>query len=343
VLDSLPVDNVLISTDGVQKVAEGRHSKARHRQSRPKVIQPGLAKVAIPGAAVALVATGSAAALPSKHVEFDPSIASSSLQLARDTTISRDAYRPPITPATPAKPKPAPKPTPTAKHLKKQAPIPKPTPTKTRASEKVNTTPAPPKITGTKYTTTDLNLWSLPLTGVLLDVLPKGTKVSVTGKVDGIWAEVVSDGKSRWVKAQYLSATKPVASTAGTISQAACKSGSGVEDGLTEDAIRVHRAICAKFPDITSYGGLRSGDSGSEHSTGHALDIMVSGSEGQEVADWLKANYKKLGVSQLIWQQHIWTVQRSSEGWRAMEDRGSTTANHYDHVHVTVYGNSGTV
>ncbi|MET9270035.1 SH3 domain-containing protein [Kribbella sp. NPDC003557] len=306
------------------------------------MIQPGIAKVAIPGAAVAMVATGSAAALPSQQVHLDPSIASSSLQLSRDTTISRDALRPPISvPSTTPSAAPKPKPSPTAKHLKKQAPIPKPTAAKTRAAQELNA--APPKISGTKYTTTDVNLWSLPLTGVLLDVLPKGTKVSVTGKVDGIWAEVVSDGKSRWVKAQYLSATKPVASTAGTISQAACQSGSGVEDGLTQDAIRVHRAICAKFPDITSYGGLRSGDSGSEHSTGHALDIMVSGAEGQEVADWLKANYKKLGVSQLIWQQHIWTVQRSSEGWRAMEDRGGATANHYDHVHVTVYGNSGTV
>jgi len=306
------------------------------------VIQPGIAKVAIPGAAVAMVATGSAAALPSHHVQLDPSIASSSLQLSRDTTVSRDALRPPIsiTSTTPTA-APKPKPSPTAKHLKKQAPIPKPTAAKTRAAQELNA--APPKITGTKYTTTDVNLWTLPLTGVLLDVLPKGTKVSVTGKVDGLYAEVVSDGKSRWVKAQYLSATKPVASTSGSISQAACASGSGVEDGLTQDAIRVHRAICAKFPDITSYGGLRSGDSGSEHSTGHALDIMVSGAEGQEVADWLKANYKKLGVSQLIWQQHIWTVQRSSEGWRAMEDRGGATANHYDHVHVTVYGNSGTV
>jgi len=325
-------------------VAAGRHKQARHRQSRPKVIQPGIAKVAIPGAAVAMVATGSAAALPSHHVQLDPSIASSSLQLSRDTTVSRDALRPPIsiTSTTPtAAPKPKAKPSPTAKHLKKQAPIPKPTAAKTRAAQELNA--APPKITGTKYTTTDVNLWTLPLTGVLLDVLPKGTKVSVTGKVDGLYAEVVSDGKSRWVKAQYLSATKPVASTSGSISQAACASGSGVEDGLTQDAIRVHRAICAKFPDITSYGGLRSGDSGSEHSTGHALDIMVSGAEGQEVADWLKANYKKLGVSQLIWQQHIWTVQRSSEGWRAMEDRGGATANHYDHVHVTVYGNSGTV
>ncbi|MEU4291072.1 SH3 domain-containing protein [Kribbella sp. NPDC026596] len=298
--------------------------------------------MAIPGAAVALVVTGSAAALPDQHVKFDTSIASSSLQLSREAQVSRDALRPPLDVAPSQTPAPKPKSTPSAKHLKKAAPIPKPTATKTRAAASAT----PPKVMGSKYTTTDVNLWSLPLTGVLLDVLPKGTKVSVTGKIDGIWAEVVSDNKSRWVKAAYLSATKPVASTtstSGSISQAACKSGSSVEDGLTQDAIRVHRAICAKFPDITSYGGLRSGDSGSEHSTGHALDIMVSGSEGQEVADWLHANYKKLGVSQLIWQQHIWTVQRGSEGWRAMEDRGSTTANHYDHVHVTVYGNSGTV
>ncbi|WP_350279735.1 SH3 domain-containing protein [Kribbella sp. HUAS MG21] len=309
------------------------------------MIQPGIAKVAIPGAAVAMVATGSAAAIPSQQIQIDPSIASSSLQLSRETTISRDALRPPISttpaPAPSATPKPRPKPSPTARHLKKQAPIPKPTATKTRATQEVNA--APPKISGSKYTTTDVNLWSLPLTGILLDVLPKGTKVSVTGKIDGIWAEVVRDGKSRWVKAQYLSATKPVASTAGTISQAPCKSGSGVEDGLTQDAIRVHRAVCAKFPDITSYGGLRAGDTGSEHSTGRALDIMVSGSRGQEIADWLKANYKKLGISELIWSQQIWTVQRSSEGWRGMEDRGGATANHYDHVHVSVYGNSGTV
>ncbi|MEU4604925.1 SH3 domain-containing protein [Kribbella sp. NPDC023972] len=295
--------------------------------------------MAIPGAAVALVATGSAAALPDQELKLSTPISSSSLQLERESTISRDAFRPPLNVSTP-KPKAA---APTAKHLKKQAPIPKPTATKTRAAAKA---PTPPKVMGSKYTTTDLNVWSMPVVGTLLDVIPKGTKVSVTGKVDGIWAEIVRDNKSRWVKAQYLSATKPVASTAstaGTISQAACKSGSAVEDGLTQDAIRVHRAVCAKFPNITSYGGLRAGDSGSEHSTGRALDIMVSGSEGDEVAAWLKANYKKLGISELIWSQRIWTVQRSSEGWRAMEDRGGVTANHYDHVHVSVYGNSGTV
>ena len=295
--------------------------------------------MAIPGAAVALVATGSAAALPDNEVKLDTPIASSSLQLARESAVSRDALRPPLNLST-AKPKPKAA-APTAKHLKKQAPIPKPTATKTRAVAAAAATP--PKVIGSKYTTTDVNVWSAPVVGTLLDVIPKASKVSVTGKVDGIWAEIVRDGKSRWVKAQYLAATKPVASTAGTISQAACKHGSSVESGLTEDAIRVHRAVCAKFPNITSYGGMRAGDSGSEHSSGRALDIMVSGSEGKEVADWLKANYKKLGVSELIYQQQIWTVQRSSEGWRGMEDRGGATANHMDHVHVSVYGSSGTV
>jgi hypothetical protein len=30
-------------------------------------------------------------------------------------------------------------------------------------------------------------------------------------------------------------------------------------------------------------------------------------------------------------------------GWRPMDDRGSSTANHMDHVHVTTFGNRGTL
>jgi hypothetical protein len=126
------------------------------------------------------------------------------------------------------------------------------------------------------------------------------------------------------------------------ISQAACASGSAVEAGLTKDAIRVHRAVCALFSGVSGWGG-RTG-SGGEHSTGQALDIMIPNSSvGQAIANYVRANAKALGVSEVIWSQKIWTVQRSGEGWRAMSDRGSPTANHYDHVHVTVYGSSGTV
>jgi hypothetical protein len=109
-----------------------------------------------------------------------------------------------------------------------------------------------------------------------------------------------------------------------------------VESGLVANAVAVHRAVCAAFPQVTSFGGVRPGDSGA-HGSGQALDIMVTGSTGDQIATWLRDNASRLGVSEVIWSQRIWTVQRSAEGWRWMEDRGSTTANHYDHVHATVY------
>ncbi len=64
---------------------------------------------------------------------------------------------------------------------------------------------------------------------------------------------------------------------------------------------------------------------------------MVSGEEGYQVAEFIRKYYQELGVSYIIYSQQIWSVERSSEGWRGMSDRGSTTANHYDHVHVTTY------
>lgn len=121
------------------------------------------------------------------------------------------------------------------------------------------------------------------------------------------------------------------------ISGAPCSSGSGVEAGLTSNAIDVHRAVCAQFPETGLFGGLRPGDDG-EHGEGRALDIMVSDSSlGDAIAEWVRANAGTLGVSEILWSQQIWTVERASEGWRPMEDMGSPTANHEDHVHVTVY------
>jgi hypothetical protein len=134
---------------------------------------------------------------------------------------------------------------------------------------------------------------------------------------------------------------KATTTTPTGISMAPCADGSAVESGLTRDAIRVHRAVCAAFPSVTGWGGTRG--TGDYHGTGQALDIMIPNSSvGQAIANYVRANAKALGVSEVIWAQHIWTVQRSSEGWRPMSDRGSATANHYDHVHVSVYGNSGT-
>lgn len=195
----------------------------------------------------------------------------------------------------------------------------------------------PPKAVGKRFVTTDLNIRTTPSeTAKVVNVLSTGSRVAITAKSKGQWAELAYKGKSRWVKAEYLAKNKPKPEEkkAGGISGAPCKSGSEVEEGLQPDAVKVHRAVCANFPDVSSYGGMRTDG---EHGDGQALDIMVSGDAlGDEIADWVRANAGKLGVTEVIWSQQIWTTQRGSEGWRSMEDRGSPTANHMDHVHVTV-------
>jgi Bacterial SH3 domain len=218
-----------------------------------------------------------------------------------------------------------------------------------RSEGRVRLEEKPPEVTGHKFATTRLNVRAEPSEKApLLDVLEWAEKIAVSGETEGEWAEVVIDEKSFWVHKAYLAEEKPkpepepepeeesAESAPVGISAAECPSGSDVESGLAANAISVHRAVCAAFPEVTSYGGVRPGDDG-EHGTGQALDIMITGSTGDQIAEFVRANASELGVSEVLWSQQIWTVDRSSEGWRYMEDRGSTTANHYDHVHVTVY------
>jgi hypothetical protein len=52
---------------------------------------------------------------------------------------------------------------------------------------------------------------------------------------------------------------------------------------------------------------------------------------GDAIAACALENMKALGVTYVIYQQRI----DDGSGWRVMEDRGSPTANHEDHVHVS--------
>ncbi|WP_152365462.1 SH3 domain-containing protein [Microlunatus speluncae] len=205
------------------------------------------------------------------------------------------------------------------------------------------------EVVGDRYVTTALNLRVQPSSdGEIVKVLPEGEKVEATSTKEGDYTLVIYSDDPRWLATEYLSKTKPEpreddsdSSGSDEFSMEPCPSGSKMEEGLTEDGIRVHRAICHQFPSVKDYGGVRSAAYG-YHGSGRAVDAMVDGDLGWEVARWVRANAKKLGVMEVIHAQKIWTVQRSSEGWRSMEDRGSATANHYDHVHVSVYGSSGT-
>ncbi|WP_051209447.1 M23 family metallopeptidase [Propionicicella superfundia] len=94
---------------------------------------------------------------------------------------------------------------------------------------------------------------------------------------------------------------------------------------------------------ITDIGGVRE-DSVPDHPSGLALDFMVyrDRATGDRLAAYIVGHAREFDVQYLIWQQRIWNIDRADEGWRAMEDRGSDTANHKDHVHVTMKA-SGTV
>ncbi len=224
-----------------------------------------------------------------------------------------------------------------------------------------------PVVRGHRFTTAVLKLREEPRArAASRAVVPARAKVAVTGERRGAYAQVMRAGTTFWVTGAYLvknkppkpkpepkpeptaPATSPSASSSGAtditpstpapatggVTTAPCARGSAVEAGLTSAAITVYRTVCARFPSIVTYGGRR-GDG--EHVSGKAIDVMVSGSLGFEVAEFLRANAGTLGLYDVIYSQRIWTQQRSGEGWRSMSDRGSTTANHNDHVHVAVY------
>lgn len=91
--------------------------------------------------------------------------------------------------------------------------------------------------------------------------------------------------------------------------------------------------IAPQFGITTVYGLGERTTPGSDHPLGLALDFMVSDDRGTQLADYVIANAVRLHVSYLIWRQQINSVDGG--GWEPMEDRGSITANHFDHVHVS--------
>ncbi len=120
------------------------------------------------------------------------------------------------------------------------------------------------------------------------------------------------------------------------------KSYRATERGLTAKTKRVHRALRAKFPQINRVLGKRAASSG-EHSKGRALDVMLPNWKaskgkalGKRIARWARSRAGSLKIWYVIYNQRIWNVQRKGDGWRRMRDGGSATANHRNHVHISV-------
>jgi uncharacterized protein YgiM (DUF1202 family) len=195
--------------------------------------------------------------------------------------------------------------------------------------------PGLPRVTGTRYATTALDIRSTSADRyTAITEVPRGTALSITGKVVDGRMQVVWGKAVRWVTAKYLSTSRP---------SVADGAGASVERGLKPNAIKVHRAARVRFPQLSTYYGVRP-DSIPDHPSGRALDLMIPNytsakgkALGGEVAAWARANARSLGIQYVIWNQRIWNIQRDREGWRPMADRGGDSANHKNHVHVTVY------
>ena len=194
--------------------------------------------------------------------------------------------------------------------------------------------PPLPAVKGIRYATADLIIRTTSGSDFVdLGDIPKGTRISITGVEKNKRAQIIWKNAVRWVTAQYLSTTKP--STGGG-SQA------GSTKGLKPNAVKVLKAVRKDWPQITSIGGVRP-DALPDHPSGRALDLMIPSYKskagrklGRDLSRYLEKNQAELGVNYIIYYQQIWNVQRSSEGWRAMGGRGSDSANHKNHVHVTV-------
>jgi len=123
------------------------------------------------------------------------------------------------------------------------------------------------------------------------------------------------------------------------------------ENNLTLDAVIVSRTVNVKWPQIREVGGWRPYDAFPDHPSGRATDIMMpdSGSTpadvklGNEIAQYFQAHAAEYGLYYMIWRQRMWKATDPIGQWTSMGDRGSPTANHMDHVHVSLTnGHSGT-
>lgn len=77
-----------------------------------------------------------------------------------------------------------------------------------------------------------------------------------------------------------------------------------------------------------------------EHSAGTALDFMTYQDTvaGNWIADYLWTHRARLGLRWEIWRQRVRSTSPGKpDTWQQMADRGSTTANHYDHVHANFW------
>jgi uncharacterized protein YgiM (DUF1202 family) len=163
-------------------------------------------------------------------------------------------------------------------------------------------------------------------------VLNYGAELVASGTKKNNYSSVIYDGKVRWVYTQYTQ-SKAIDTTQNL--------GSSSLNRLERYGKAAVLEVRENFPQIVTIGGWRSSSSySSDHPNGRAIDIMIPNYKknkalGDKIADWVIKNGNRLHVTYQIWYQRNYRMTRGS--WTKMENRGSDTQNHKDHVHVSFY------
>lgn len=113
------------------------------------------------------------------------------------------------------------------------------------------------------------------------------------------------------------------------------------EKGLQKDTILAARAVSEAFPEIKDIGGCRP-DSLPWHPQGKAIDVMIPDpmspagkALGDAVMRFAMQHREKFDLNHVIWRQTMYLPDGSVQH---MENRGSPTQNHMDHVHIATNG-----
>ncbi|GGT20088.1 hypothetical protein ACFFV7_27875 [Nonomuraea spiralis] len=113
-------------------------------------------------------------------------------------------------------------------------------------------------------------------------------------------------------------------------------------DNITPRTRMVRDQVKRRFT-LSGIGCYRTLQDGGEHPQGRACDFMITTggtwpspaqkAQGGALAAWAIKNASRLGIKYVIFNQRIW----QGAAWKSMSDRGGITANHQDHVHISMH------
>lgn len=117
--------------------------------------------------------------------------------------------------------------------------------------------------------------------------------------------------------------------------------------GPTPGCTSLQHAILGYWPQATNLGTFicrpTADGAPSVHGNGRAGDIGPGLEPCAAIAEWLVTNHTVLGVQLVIWNHHIWNVNRADEGWRpyGCDKPGSQKDHHTGHLHYEINVDAG--